>query len=113
MRRIGGGIALAAGILGLFAPFLDGFFALVAADGGTPLEANAFAICIGAGSALAVMVLGALIISRSSRLFGVLLIGLCLVAVIATLGTLSRILLSIALLGGALSLIGGRTASEW
>ena len=108
MRRFGGSVSLACGILGIFAPFIDAFGALLSTRDRLVIDANPFAIAIGAFSAVVVMLLAGTILNRSSRLFPVLLIGYCVLAIAMSLGDITRFLLWAAMFGAILSLFGRR-----
>lgn len=108
MKQLGGSIALICGILGIFAPFIDGFVAVVATQNGSPLEASGFVLGISALCSVVVMALAGLVLNRKSRFFGVLLIGFSVLGDALSVGNISDFLFWIAAFGGVLSLFGKR-----
>lgn len=108
MRRIGGSIALTCGILGIFAPFIDAFFALAATKDRLVIDANPYALGISAFSSVVIMLLAGTVLNRRSRIFPILVIIFSLFAAALTFGDIARALILIAGLGGLLALFGRR-----
>lgn len=108
MKRFGGSIALTCGILGIFAPFIDAFFALARTQDRLTIEANPFSLGFGALIFVIVMALAGFILNRQHRAFAIALMIFCFIANVPVFGVIGKTLLWCAFAGGALSLFERR-----